>query len=175
MKASQPLRVYLDSSILISWLKDEERPDNEMDGVRECLDRMQKGEIQAVVSSLIRTEIDIQRYEAGKQAEFWRMLAGRNPLEVSIDMRICDVAGQLRWFYVRKDKEDGCGTLETPDALHLATAIHNEVSEFYVFDHGVEKKGRSLLNLSGEIMGYSLVVRKPPCTTPRLVLKGKNA
>jgi hypothetical protein len=167
--------VYLDSSILISWLKDEERPDGEMDGVRECLERMAKGEIQAIVSSLIRTEIDIARYGAEKQAEFWRMLAGRNPLETSMDMRICDLAGQLRWFYLREDKKDGRGVLETPDALHLATAIHNEASEFYVFDDGVEKKGRSLLDLSGTIMGYSLVVRKPPSIAPKLGLQGKNA
>lgn len=158
------MRVYLDTSILTAWLKDEVRSGNQMAGVYECFERMQKWEIQAIVSSLYLTEIDVEQYSAEKQAEFFRLFSERNPYEVGIDSRVCKLAGELRWHFRKVGKR-----LETPDALHLAAAIQHEASEFYVFDDGVENKRMSLLDLSGNLMGHSLAIRKPPVLRPRLV------
>jgi len=170
------LTVYLDSSIFLAWLKDENRPNNEMDGVYECFERMRKGEIQAIVSALIHTEVEVSRYSTERQAEFYKLFTMENPLQVEPTLRVCEVAGELRWFYLAEHEKTGQAKLETPDAIHLATAICHDAHEFYAFDKKVENKRLSVLDLSGSVGGrYSLVIRKPPVTTPLLDLKKKGS
>jgi predicted nucleic acid-binding protein len=164
MISTPELVVYLDTSILIAWLKDEKRPGDEMDGVYECFERIQKGEIRAIVSSLYHAEIDIERYPTEKQRDFYRLLAGQNPLEVGIETRVCQLAGEVRRFCQERSKKLGMA-----DALHLAAAIHHRASEFYVFDDAVENRRTDLVELSGSIAGRSLVIRKPPVSRPRLI------
>jgi len=168
MARTAPHVVYLDTSILTAWLKDEDRPNDQMLGVYECFERIRKWEIQAIVSSLCYAEIDVAQYPPDRQTEFYRLLSERNPQEVSIDTRVCRLAGKLRWFY-----RDRSMKLETPDALHLAAAIHYEAVEFYVFDDGVEKKRTSLIDLSGTVGGHALAILKPPVTRPRLDFRRK--
>ena len=163
------LIVYLDTSILLAWLGDEERDGDEMAGVYECFDRIRKGEIQAIVSSLFRTEIDIDQFDAEKRADFFSLLSERNPLEVTLENRVCKLAGEIRWHF-RKDGK----RIETPDALHLAAAIHHDASEFYVFDRGVEGKRASLLDLSGELCGHSLSILHPPVLRPQFDFRKKG-
>jgi len=170
MPNSPSLIVYLDSSILTAWLKNEERPGDEMDGVYECFERIQKWEIQAIVSSLYLAEIDVEQYSRERQVEFFRLFSERNPYEVGIDSRVCKLAGEIRWHFRKQGKR-----IETPDALHLAAAIHHDATEFYVFDDGVEGKRISLLDLSGDLVGHSLAIRKPPVIRPRLNLGKKRS
>jgi len=175
MKTDTQLIVYLDTSIFLAWLKDEERPDYEMEGVYECFERTKKDEIKAIVSSIILTEVDIGRYPADKQAEYYELFSMRNPEVTAADSRVCKLAGELRSFFLKERKKSGCGKLETADAIHLATAIHYEAHEFYAFDDKLENMRTRMLALSGTIAGYgSLVIRKPPATTPRLPLKDRG-
>jgi len=174
-KTSTPLKVYLDTSVFLAWLKDENRPSNEMDGVHECFEKILNGEIQAIVSSLIRSETDMEQFAPQKQAEFWRLISTRNPLEVGAELRVFDLAGELRWFFLRQHHANGTSKLSVPDAIHLATAIQNEVHSFYAFDKKVERKFIDVLNLTRERNGHSLVICKPPVTRPRLPERTKNA
>jgi len=49
--------IYWDSCIFIAWIKDEKRPAGEMDGVYECVDRVQAGTIRLITSVFTRTEV----------------------------------------------------------------------------------------------------------------------
>ena len=42
-------KVYPDSCVLISWITGEERLHHEMDGVRDCFDKVLNGEILLVI------------------------------------------------------------------------------------------------------------------------------
>lgn len=79
-----------------------------------------------------------------KQRAFWELLATRSLQEVAIETRIGQLSGDLREYYRKQHETDGGGKLSTPDAQHLAAAIHYEADVFYTFDGG-KKNARSLL------------------------------
>ena len=60
------------------------------------------------------------------------------------------MAHDIRDYYQRiKDQNDG-KLLQTPDAIHLATAIMYRATEFHTFDDGKSgSKNLGLLGLSG--------------------------
>ena len=82
---------------------------------------------------------------------------------VATDRRIATLASELRNYYQLQKVVDGLPALSSPDATHLATAIHFEVSEFQTFDARDEpKKRRGLLPLNGNVAGHNLLIRMPP-------------
>jgi predicted nucleic acid-binding protein len=159
--------VYWDSSVFIAWLKDEQRPAGEMDGVAESVEAVESGSVLLVTSVLTRTEV----FEADLPAEvrdlYSALLKRRNVQLADVDLRITTLSRKLREFYRRQSAQDGKAGLTTPDAIHLATAIHLKVDEFYTFDDG-KKGGRSLLSLDGNVAGHPLAIMKPPVTQYRL-------
>lgn len=65
----------------------------------------------------------------------------------------------------RKLLQSSSGALRPPDAVHLATAIIADASEFHTFDG-------HLLKLDGKINkpnGGTLIIRKPPAPPPMLL------
>ncbi len=65
----------------------------------------------------------------------------------------------------RKYLQSGYPSLRPPDAIHLATAVIANATEFHTFDN-------ALLRLDGFIPkegGGTLVIRKPPAPPPRLL------
>jgi len=175
-------KFYLDSSVLIAWLTDETRPDNEMQGVYECFERIEKGDAIGVVASVIWSELILDNYDAEKVERFKTLLSGRRVQEVGVDTRIGRLSGELRRYYIEKHEQDNQGRLTSLDSLHLATAIHYQLDAFYTFDDGKKpnredggkSRSRSLLSLSGKVGGHDLTVCKPPYTHMKLALGGIN-
>ena len=146
-------KIYLDSSIIIAWLKNEARPNNEMAGVEYCIKRIMNKELKAITSVLTRGEILDGKFPPGTVDSFKKAISRRRSFEwVAVDNRISDIAHNIRDYLL------SIGTkLELPDAIHLATAIYNNVDALYTFD------GDDLLPLDGEnIAGHRLVICKPP-------------
>jgi len=144
--------IYLDTSVLLAWIKNENRPNNELDGVEYCMDRVESGEIKAITS--VNTQIEICEGEIApdKRAILERTLGQRRGLEqVSVDHRIAALAQEIRMFYRQSGKK-----LSVPDTTHLATAIHYRADALYTFD------GDDLLPLNGNVAGHNLVICKPP-------------
>jgi hypothetical protein len=81
---------------------------------------------------------------------------------------IMDLAAEIRDFYQRL-KDSGTSnlpTVDTPDAIHLGTAITYNCSHFYTFDErdipGGSRPKRALIPLSGLIADrYPLIICKP--------------
>ena len=73
--------------------------------------------------------------------------------------RRADRAHEIRDYYKSKGR-----VMETPDSIHLASAILYEAEVFYTFD-GEGKKKRptraKLLSLSGDVAGHDLTIRRP--------------
>ncbi len=78
----------------------------------------------------------------------------------SVDIRVASLAHDLRNHCVLHGRK----ILETPDSIHLATAIHYRAKEFHTFDN-------ELIALSGDVGGHKLIVCKPETNSPQLDLK----
>lgn len=155
--------VYWDSCVVISYITNENRPNNEMDGVYDCVDRILRGEVLLIVLRNVLFE-EVQLTRANGVAEKFSKLMMRKGIEIpSMDLRIERIAGELRSFY-----QGGPKKLPEKDSLHLATAIHYKADAFYTFDEG-KKGGINLLAQSGNLAGHPLLICKPPVTQGRLL------
>lgn len=146
-------KIYLDSTVIIAWLKNENRPDNEMEGVEYCMNRIMNREIKAITSVISRTEILDGKFPPGIVANLQNSLLKRRSFEwIGVDIRISDIAYKIRDHLLSIGKK-----LKLPDATHLATAIYENVDALYTFDKD------DLLPLDGEdIIGYRVNISKPP-------------
>jgi predicted nucleic acid-binding protein len=146
-------KIYLDTSVIIAWLKNESLPNNEMEGVEYCMDRIMKGEIKAITASITRTEILEGKFPTGTVDNFLNYFSRRRSFEwIAVGNRISDIAHDIRDYLSSINKK-----LAVPDATHLATAIYESVDALYTFDKD------HLLPLDGvDIAGYRMKICKPP-------------
>ena len=57
MKGRVRKRYYWDSVVFIAWIKDEKRKDHEMDGVKDCVQRLLRNEILLCTSTATSGEV----------------------------------------------------------------------------------------------------------------------
>lgn len=156
--------IYWDSCILIAVINNEKRPNNEMDGVYDCIDKIEKGQIRMMVlRNLLFGEVELRTLEAAQKL---RTIMQHSGIDLpSKDIRIERLARELCDYY----DSHGPKSLGEKDALHLATAIHYRVNAFYTFDSGEKGNTISLLSISRNVAGiYPLIICKPPVTQWRL-------
>ncbi|GAF97505.1 unnamed protein product, partial [marine sediment metagenome] len=84
---------YWDSCIFIALLSNEQRPHDEMQGVRAIANANNKKENIIITSSITRTEIF---KENQVNDDFKKVLQRSNVIEVSADPKITDKAGTIR-------------------------------------------------------------------------------
>jgi predicted nucleic acid-binding protein len=162
--------IYWDSCIFLSWIKNEyNRPDGEFTGVIECVEKVEKNEIILVTSNNV-TQAEVLQAEMSETQKlmFEQLLNRRNVQTLPYNSRIPILVKKIREYYQKKKKIDNKNNLTYPDAEHLATAIHYNVSAFYTFDNGKSSKDRGLLSLNGNVAGYPLIICKPPFEQHRL-------
>lgn len=101
--------------------------------IRPVLDAVIRGEIQAVVSSLIVTELLVHPLRANNTellARYEELLEGTPSLTVrDLTTPIAKTAAVLRAAY----------NLKTPDAIHLATALEADVEVFMTNDAALKR------------------------------------
>jgi predicted nucleic acid-binding protein len=130
--AGSRLIYYWDTCVFVAWIKDEQRPSGEMDGVREVIDRAKRREVILFTSVLTTTEVLQSKLPAGMETLFTGLM--KRIEQKSLDIKIARLAHDLRDHYARRAAEFENKTLSTPDALHLATAIMYRANEFHTFD-----------------------------------------
>ena len=60
--------VYWDSCIFIAVINNEKRPNNEMDGVYDCIDKIEKGQIRMMtLRDLLFEEVELRTLEAAQK------------------------------------------------------------------------------------------------------------
>lgn len=151
---------YWDSCIFIAWIKGEERPSGQMEGIDEMVRAIDKGEAILLTSAITRIEVLDSTLTPDQREAFKRVISRTSIQTVACTMRVSDKAHELRDFY------QSLGTkLLTPDAIHLATAIIYNADVFYTFDGagGKErpKKNMKLLPLTGNVASHQLRVEMP--------------
>jgi predicted nucleic acid-binding protein len=161
---------YWDTCLFIAWIKDEQRPTGEMDGVREIIQRHKRREVKIVTSVLTMVEVLECKLPAGMETLFTGLMK-RLDQRIGIDSKVASLAHDLRNYYSTRSTEFDGKTLATPDAIHLASAILNRVTEFHTFDDGGKGKSLGLLPLSGNVAGHKLTICKPQAKNPSLDLR----
>ena len=163
-------RFYWDTAPLLAWITDESRPDPaEMDGLAQVIELVEAGKAILMTSVLWRAEV----LQAALSDEQRRIIAQafqhRYIQELSIDARIMELAGELRSYHKNHGEKDTLKNLRTPDAIHLASALHYDAAEFHTFDGKKSSGGTAgLLTLNGNVGGRRLKVCVPKADQLRL-------
>jgi predicted nucleic acid-binding protein len=138
--------------------------------------QIERKEIIAVTSSLTRVEI-LECTLTEQQKEVMKRFIRPPKVQVKDAIApIMDLAHEIRDYYqvLKRSGASNLPTVETPDAIHLATAIYYECERFYTFDQNDRENGRpkrGLIPLSGTVAGrYPLIICKPQTPSPGLSL-----
>jgi predicted nucleic acid-binding protein len=169
MPGAEPI-FYWDTCLFLAWIKDEQRPSGEMDGVREVIERAKRREVKIITSVLTMVEVLQSRLPVGVDRLFTDMMKRIN--RIGVDTKVAALAHDVRDYYMKRSAEFEGKTLSTPDAIHLATAILYRATEFHTFDNGgSSSKSIGLLQLSGDVGGHRLTICKPVARNPGLDLR----
>jgi predicted nucleic acid-binding protein len=163
--------IYWDSCVFLAWFKGEARPNGEINGVLDCVEKVEKGQIILVTYKSI-TEIEVLEASMSVDAKqkFHQLFLRRNVQYLPHHPRIEVITKEIREYYQREHLAGNGKNVGSSDAMHLASAIYYQVDAFYTFDDGRGKKERGLLELSGNVAGHNLLICKPPFTEMRLFL-----
>lgn len=163
-------KFYWDSAPLIAWITDEQRSPDEMAGLEEVVELIERGKAILFTSAIWRVEV-LDSTLTDEQANTLRKLfEGRHITDVAADSRVFDLAHEIRNYYqIAHQQNQNIPKISTPDSIHLATAILNEASELHTFDGANRNGGRGkLIGLSGNVAGYNLKICSPVATQLRL-------
>lgn len=156
-------KFYWDTAPLIAWITDEKRANPaEMSGLAGVIDMVDRGKATLMTSVLWRAEVlDVSLTKAQKK-RLEEAFEGRSIVELAIDSRIMELTSEIRSFHRNSKKKDAIKNIRVPDAIHLASAIHYEATEFHTFDGaktGPNKAG--LLSLDGNVANHRLKICTP--------------
>jgi len=138
------------------------------EGIEEILKLVEGGDLLVCTSVLVHIEASVERLTRfPKKHAFLRGLYETVEM-IQADSRVIKLAAEIRDFYAL-----GGNTLSTPDAIHLASAIHYEANEFHTSDGTGAESGRGkLLKLPNPIAEkYRLDIRVPKAQQPTLLAK----
>lgn len=135
--------VYWDASVFLSWLKNETRKAGIMESMEQHVKLIDEGKIVLVTSVVSFTEV----LEAGQDhviKGFYSLFDRPNVVAIAVDTVVAKLAGEIR----KQHK------IKTPDAIHLASAIHYGVAEFHTLDD-------KLIKLGSDLAGRKLLICEP--------------
>lgn len=168
--ASGKPQFYWDTACLIAWIKDEKRKDPaEMAGLAEVIDMVDRGKAIIITSVLWRAEVLNADMTLAQRKRLEEAFDPRALLELDINSRVMALAGEIRDFQRNSRRKDVMKNIRVPDAIHLASAIYYEATEFHTFDGAGEagQKGK-LLTLDGNVAGHRLKICTPKAEQLRL-------
>jgi predicted nucleic acid-binding protein len=167
MAGSKPI-IYVDSCVFISMLTGEQRKGDESQHVAGFALELERREAVAVTSVLTQTEILDCTLTDQQRRVMERLIRPPKVQVKDASQPIMSIAREIRDYY-QAEKLSGRSnlpTIETPDAIHLATAIYYNCPTMFTFDEndhpGGKNPKRALIPLGGIVAGrYALEIRKP--------------
>jgi hypothetical protein len=171
---------YWDACIFISLLNGEttpQRSQSDLDGIEEHV-RLFDNDLIIIATSVISLiEVMSLKVIPEHKDTLKEITKKPNFLLFDVIQPMAEIANEIREYYQLQKDTDGIPTIETPDSIHLATAIYiNQVMGrcpvFYTFDGAgastSNKKRRTLISVGGQVANkYSMVVT-PPTPAPSL-------
>ncbi len=145
---------HWDTSIFITWLINEPRDPEEMAGVAGIATEIHRGHAKLITCETTFTEVLEIFGDLNLQQKMEQLFKRPNVVRVSIDSRVSELAGRIRYFYQNHSDPKEKRKIKTPDSQHLASAILYKVSELHTFDS-------RLIGLNGDVLGHNLTICKP--------------
>ena len=176
MAGAKPI-IYVDSCVFISMLTGEQRKGDESRQVAGFAIELERREVIAVTSVLTQTEI-LDCYLSPQQRDIMNRLICPPKVQVKdASQPIMALTREIRDYYLQEKLagRSNLPTIETPDAIHLATAIYFDCPTLFTFDEndhpGGKNPKRALIPLSGLVAGrYPLTICKPYAASAGLAL-----
>lgn len=156
-------KFYWDAAPLISWLLDERRSDpSEIAGLQEVVELVERNSAVLMSSVLWRVEV-LDILTTAQRRRLDEAFESQAIIELAIDSRVIDLAAEIRIHHRTSKSKSALKNIRTPDAIHLATAIHYGADEFHTFDGAKRGKQNTggLLTLNGNVAGRRLKICKP--------------
>jgi predicted nucleic acid-binding protein len=157
MKAGKTL-VYWDTAVWLAWLLGERHwPATVLAGIEDVIVQLESGRLLLLTSSITRSEVFEGRL-ATEQKALWNSIMRRSDVQaIAADDRVNDRSAAIREYHKNRGTK-----IETPDAIHLATAVLYKAHEFQTMD-GLDKSGKAkkILKLNGDVGGYPLFITQP--------------
>lgn len=164
---------YWDSCVFLTWLNRNSPHEIALRGdfisvIQQILEENEKGRCQIITSQVTFIEALPSGHSAVDDI-FLKRLLSRDPNQAyDVDPRVTSKAREIRDFYFKLKQDDPSVRVpNTPDSIHLATAIILKVDEVHTFDTG-KKDQFDWIALSGNIAGYNLAISKPVVDQPEL-------
>ncbi|MCY3972785.1 MAG: PIN domain-containing protein [Candidatus Dadabacteria bacterium] len=139
-----------DTSVLIDCIHGDKADPDRMQRINSVADYVEANSYRLVFSALVYAEMLEGKRTEGGIKQFKNFMKNRKKIEViNVDIRVAEKAGKIRSESERN--------IETPDAVHIATAIISGAQMFHTFDDG-------LLRLNGkeEVNGLSITACEIP-------------
>lgn len=167
MAGSKPI-VYVDSCVFISMLTGEQRKGDKSRHVAGFAMEIERKETIAATSVLTQTEILYCTLTPQQRSVMERLIWPPKVQVKDASQPIMTLSREIRDYY-QAEKLAGRSnlpTVETPDSIHLATAIYYDCPTMFTFDEndhaGGKNPKRALIPLSGLVAGrYPLTICKP--------------
>src|SRR5690349_6962543 len=134
---------YWDSSAFIAWLDGGKgHPKDVIAGLEEIAREVNENRAILCTSVMTETEVLQGKLTPEQADKFQNLFKRRNVHSIAVDSRIAKKASEIRNYYNGRGRK-----LDSPDSIHLATAIIYGVDEFHTLD------GDDLLRLNGDVPG----------------------
>ena len=160
-------KIYWDTCVFLSWLRDETRPQEIKDGIDKVLTDVQEHNCTLYTSAITQIEILPSFFTSEEKAEEYRLLFDRpNVVTVAVDLRVGRIASEIRDFYHGQNPQV---KFSIPDVIHIASAIVIGADEMQTLDGcGARRKPEDILSLSGKKIAdkYDLELATPLFLTP---------
>lgn len=122
-----------------------------------------------ITSVLWRAEVLTGLMTKAQRKRLEQAFDPRSLIEVGINSRVMALAGEIRDYQRNSRKKGVLQNVRVPDAIHLASAIYYEATEFHTFDGaGAAGQKGKLLTLDGNVAGHRLKVCVPKAEQLRL-------
>jgi hypothetical protein len=159
--------IYWDTCILLAWIKDETRQDDQMQGLIQVAQGVTRNKIDLITSVISRVEIFESTLTEGQKQRYVDLFKRSNCIQLGVTGPVADRASRLRHESRQQSRSGNQVLLSVPDAVHLASAILHKAAEFHTFD-GVrdDKRSVKLIPLSGKPLVEGLTICVPHVKQP---------
>ena len=170
MSGNTKPKIYWDSCIFLAWIQGEGPPKRklgDMEGIESIVKLLSRGELLIITSVVTHAEVLASKMGAKAKKLYEDIFQRSDVSEIAVDHQIALLASEIRDFYINAkdklpaDQRRNAMTVDTPDALHLATAILYEADEFQTFDGDDGGRPNGLLRLGEKVATHDLKIRKP--------------
>ncbi len=176
--AAKPI-YYWDACLFYEWLGEAATtPAARRAKVREITEENERGENVIATSVITHLEVlpeKLTEKDVSDEEDYLSLFDGEHFFEIELNQNIVRRAREIRDYYYRPQKADsGHKMMDLGDAIHLATASINGVTEFHTRDNDDRKAKVPLLTLyekHGEtkLCGkYELKIVSPESDSPGL-------